>query len=273
LVARLLTDKVRQPSSIEHIGSVMTSKKVLNDHKRQGKTYIPPFTHMIGPLQEISWVKTILPELLWIALLQNHYGHRRGVELVTVLARTARKLSNSAKLQIFGAISSFKKLSDTEKDNIRNALATAGELFSIQEALFPLIVFYPDCPLHFLFSRKASSTDADLLDAALNRLKTVVADLYDKTTRDATMVQATMVWLAFDADLLKVAKHLPLAKFPEIEKYPNTELSQEIASGIRGSVHMFFVPPHYVESADWPRYFWNRGLEIDPCYFEDIPSE
>ena len=251
----------------------MTTKKVLGDHKRQGKTYVPPFTHMIGPLQEISWVKTILPELLWIALLQNHHGHRRGVELVTVLARTSRKFSSSTKLQIFGAISSFMKLSDTEKDNIRNALAAAGELFPIQEAIFPLIAFYPDCPLHFLFAHNASSIDTGLLDADLNRLRSVAAGLYDKTTRDATMVQATMVWLAFDADVLKVARHLPLAKFPEIEKYPDSELSQEIASSVRSSVQAFFVPPFYSESADWPRYFWNRGLEIDHCYFEDVPSE
>jgi hypothetical protein len=37
----------------------MTQKKVLQDQKRQGKILKPPFTSMLGPLQEVSWVKTI----------------------------------------------------------------------------------------------------------------------------------------------------------------------------------------------------------------------
>jgi hypothetical protein len=37
---------------------------VLNDHKRVGKMFIPPMAQ-IG-LTEVSWVKTILPELIWL---------------------------------------------------------------------------------------------------------------------------------------------------------------------------------------------------------------
>ena len=61
-----------------NVGS-MVRKKVLQDHKQRGKTLIPPVTHMLGPLREVSWVKTILPELLWVALIQDRYGHHMGV--------------------------------------------------------------------------------------------------------------------------------------------------------------------------------------------------
>lgn len=245
----------------------MKNKKILKDHRRQRKTFIPPFVHMLGPLQEVSWVKTILPELLWIALIQNHHGHREGVALITSIARVARKCSSSEKLRILGTISSYLELSAREQTCLKSALAASGELFKIQEALFPLIVFYPECPLGFLFSHEPQEAEVSPRD--LERLKTLVADLYDKTAKNTMMVQATMVWLAFDAEALKVFKGLALASFPEIEKYPDTELSKQVAASIRSTVPMFFREPHYPDSSFWPWYFWNRGMEIDRCHFED----
>src|SRR5262245_12357695 len=88
----------------------MTQKKVLQDHKRQGKILIPPFTSMLGPLQEVSRVKTIMPELIWIALIQDSHGHREGVQLITSIARVARELMPPETPRIFCAVSSFVEL-------------------------------------------------------------------------------------------------------------------------------------------------------------------
>jgi hypothetical protein len=249
----------------------MRRQKVLQDHKRQGKIYLPPFTHMLGPLHEISWVKIMLPELLWIALIQIYYGHRDGVELIASLTRLARKCSPSEKMLIFATISSLGLLKIDEKSCLQKELARTGDLFKIQKALLPLIVFYPECPLSFLYS--AMPNLADGTQQNLERFKNIVKVLYDKTSRNTMMVQATAIWLAFDADALKVFKGLALASFPEIEKYPETELSQKVAASIRSSIFMFFNEPHYPAFSDWPRYFWNRGLEIDRCYFEGTSSE
>lgn len=243
----------------------MTMKKILQDHKRQGKTFIPPFTHMLGPLQEISWVKTMLPELLWIALIQDYYGHPKGVALITSLTRLARKCSPSEKKRIFATISSFREMTTDGRSCLQREITASGELFEIQKALIPLIVFYPECPLRFLYSTMPSLADG--ADQVLESFKILVAGLYDKTSRNTMMVQATAVWLAFDSGTLKVAEGLALASFPEIEKYPHTELSQRVAASIRSSIHMFFAEPHYPASSNWPRYFWNRGFEISRCYF------
>lgn len=247
------------------------TKKILQDHKRRGKTFIPPFTHMLGPLHEISWVRTMLPELLWIALIQNYHGLHEGVEIITTLTRIARRCSPSEKGRIFATINSFGELKTEEQSCLQSELATSGELFKIQKALLPLIVFYPECPLRFLYSTKPSL--ADETDKILERFKTLVGGLYDKTSRDTMMVQATAIWLAFDSGVLKVFKGLALASFPEIEKYPHTELSQKVAASIRTTIHMFFTEPQYPASSNWPRYFWNRGFEIDRCYFGETPDE
>ena len=226
---------------------------------------------MLGPLHEISWVTTILPEFLWIALLQDYYGVHEGVEIITALTRIARKRSSSEKRRIFATISSFVDLKTDEQSCLLNELTTSGDLLKIQQALLPLIVFYPDCTLRFFYSAEPSLADGT--DQILEEFKMLVGGLYDKTSRDTMMVQATAIWLAFDSGALKVVEGLALANFPEIEKYPNTKLSEEVAASIRSSIYMFFVEPHYPASSNWPRYFWNRGIEIDGCYFEESSSE
>jgi hypothetical protein len=249
----------------------MTTKKILEDYKRQGKAFIPPFTHMLGPLQEISWVKTMIPEFVWIALIQEHYGHSKGVSLITSMTRLARKCAPSEKIRIFATISCFSEITSHEQLGLQSELGASGELFQIQKALTPLIVFYPECPLRFLFSATPSLTDAD--NEQLESFKTLVAGLYDKTSKNTMMVQATAVWLAFDSGALRVSEGLALASFPEIEEYPNTELSQKVAASIRASVHMFFTEHHYPASSIWPQYFWDRGFEIDRCYFQEKADE
>ena len=126
-------------------------------------------------------------------------------------------------------------------------------------------------PLRFLYSVKPNSSGEEKQNIA--RLKNLVGGMYDKISRDTMMVQATAIWLAFDSGVLKVFEGLALAKFPEIEKYPHTELSEKVAASIRSSIFMFFNEPHYPKSSNWPKYFWNHGLEVDKCYFEESASE
>ena len=84
------------------------------------------------------------------------------------------------------------------------------------------------------------------------------------------MVQATAIWLAFDAEVLKVSSGLALASFPEIERYPTTELSRKVGGSIRAMLNGFFGEDQRFHSKSlWPQYFWNRGLSIDPCVFAD----
>lgn len=249
----------------------MTKKKILQDHKLSGKIFIPPFTHKLGSLHETSWVKTMLPELLWLALIQEYYGDIKGVKLITSITRVARSCAPSDKKQIFATISSFKGLKTDEQSCLQKELASTGELFEIQKALLPLIVFYPECPLKFLYSTNPSLAEG--CGQSLERIKTAVQALYDKTSRYAMMVQATAIWCAFDSGILKVFEGLALASFPEIEKYPETELSKRVAGSIRASIHMLFVQPLYPVFSDWPGYFWNRGLEVDRCYFHETSSE
>jgi len=102
-----------------------------------------------------------------------------------------------------------------------------------------------------------------------------VGELFDRELRGTVMAQASFIWLAFDSKMFKVVvlpgqEPSPLAEFPRVQDYPETELSKRIASSLRATTHSFFNPPHYTETpAPWVNYFWNRGMEISPCFFPE----
>lgn len=240
--------------------------KILADHTKRGQTLVPPFTDNFGPIREVSWINTMMPELLWIALIQHQHGHKRGVELITLLARTARLIIPSTNLQTFAFASSYSVFSNSKGKRLRASLARAGELPLIQKSLAPLIAWYPNCPLSGLFSEPIVTTSLE----GLQSIKSALSSLYQRSDRDPMMVQATAIWLMFDADVLKVSKGLALAKFPQIERYPETPLSRKIGSSVRATLNGFFGSENsYPPDCVWPSTFWNRGLAVEPCEFSN----
>lgn len=238
-----------------------TKRSVLGDHKPRGRKLLPPFVRLFPPLQEISWRRQQLPEVLWIALVHRRFGDKRAVELLTTLTRTVREYAPRATSPIFGTTTAYGHRPPDEVAQVRSDLEKSGVFRDLLEAVRPLIALYPECHLGTLFGdgeREADEGDIDLLSST-------TALLLDRFTREATMAQATLTWFGFDSGMLKVAPALTLAKFPRIEEYPDTEFSRKLAASIRAGLAMFFIEPHYPPAATWPGYFWNRGLEISSC--------
>lgn len=235
---------------------------VLQDHKRVGKVLIPPFVHQLGPMRDVSWIKSIMPELCWIGLVQAAHGDRRAVEIITALSRAVRSASQSPN-QPFASCTSYAGLPGPVAEAVRSSLAQSGHLAPLQNALVPLVGNYEGCAMAFIYECAPERGDLAAVRSALD-------EMYDRSERFPTMVQATAVWLMFDADILKVAEGLALASFPAIEDYPSTELSVKVGSGVRATLNMAFGEggPLYV-SPDWANSFWNQGLDMQAC---EVPS-
>lgn len=244
----------------------MRKKRVLQDHAKVGKTLIPPLVNEFGPMTEVSWEKSILPEILWVALLQEEVGWRKSVDLATKLGRFVRDVVGESQKRGFLVVSGFERLAEEEKINVLSRLQSDGVLKEFQNALTPLIELYPECPLTFL--RSEADVAIDFREKHLNRLKSVVRVLFDRDDVFTVRTAATTVWLAFDAGLLKATEGTSLARFPEIEDYPDTELSQAIAGAVR-NVLRILVGEYKGNGTNWPQYFWDRGMSVDKCTFNE----
>jgi hypothetical protein len=245
-------------------------RKVLTDHVRQGKLLIPPFVHHLGPMKDVSWIKTMIPELCWIALLHQAFGDRRAVELITAMCRACREVikekgaEGGVRTPTFASASDYLCLSLCDWAEVRARLGGNEDLEQLQNALLPLGSNYPSFPLAGLWPEgQVPEPGVDL-----GSLKTALTAIFERSKRRPMMVQATAIWLWFDSGKLKVFKELTLARFPEIENYPNTDLSRKVGSSIRASLNLLFDPdPPFGLRSTWPVDFWNRGLALEPCEF------
>jgi hypothetical protein len=262
------------------------SKKVLSDHKREGKRFIPPFLQLTGPWKDANWMGTIIPEFLWIALVNNFHGIKEGAHLCLSLARAAtiatgispaefsKKFGQCPK-QLFAMTTSYSSLSVEQQANLLSQLRNANQLDSIVLALRPLVSFYPECPLNFLFQ----GSDTTVGSEGLGQFKHVLVSLFDKYTKPATFMLATAIYIAFCTNKLKIVVGDSdqstgpeiLAKFPVIERYPDTEESRAVAAGVRAAIYSFIGSSE--TSSEWPNYFWNRRLELESCNYGEVIQE
>lgn len=236
---------------------------MLADHEQRnkGKLLVPPLVAAVGPFSYVSWIETIIPETVWVGLLHEMFGENEGTSLALDLAKAASEIARKSLDGFFVGASEYAALTDAEKADIVRSLSTTGKLRQIQTALAPLLHNYPTCPLNFL----REDHGPECSDHSFTTLKTVLLELFDKQTRRAVMVQATVVYIAFVSGRLKVAEGLSLAHFPEVEKYPSTEMSRRVAASARCAVLTFFGESQKFTATNWPMEFWNRGMKIESC--------
>jgi hypothetical protein len=246
-----------------------SGKQALSDHKKIGKRFIPPMLQL-GKWYEVSWVNFIIPELLWLGLLNEYLGLSKGAALGLSLAKIAISEINQSTLKWFAPISAYIELNDKQQEEVINKIKTSNDIELIKMPLTPLVYFYPKCPLNFLFEGKTPIIDDN--ETILRKYKTFISDFYDRTSIISTFAQANAMYIAFITGLIKASKGTSLANFPEIEKYPNTDESKIVASAIRAAINGQFGMEHFYKKSFWPDYFWNRGLELEACYFEGDES-
>jgi hypothetical protein len=238
-----------------------TRKPVLADHEKRGKKLVPPLIAGVGPFSYVPWINHIIPEIIWIALLNHSLGEAEGAAAALELARVSEEAATQSPIPLFVGMSDFCVLREDERAKVVSELLATERLVDLRCALSPLVQLYPSCPMQFLFSQQPNADAA----SAIATLKVVLGGLFDKERRESVMVQGTAVYIAFVLGRLKVKAGLTLSHFPEIEKYPTTELSQRVASAARATMFNFFAAS--VKTASWPVEFWNQGQQIEPCTF------
>ena len=158
--------------------------KVLSDHRRQGKRLIPRMADF--HILEVKWAEDMLPEFLWLGLLNAMHGQAAGAEIALLVARAARAAHRRGMQRWFALLGEYAVLDDHEKADFLTGLGAAGVLQPLREGLRVLSAFYPENPLRDLFRGEEVAAD----DATLRRLKAVVAPLFPRAGTEATRVQA-----------------------------------------------------------------------------------
>jgi hypothetical protein len=261
--------------------TVAKKGRVLEDHKHIGKRFVPPL-QQIGPWEDANWIGVILPEILWIGLLNDYRGWAEGAELSLSIARAAaeatgidpkefKKQFGKSPKQMFATTTAYASLSADQRRKVLNHLNKTNQLEVIRAALTSLVTFYPSCPLTFLFE----AGPGNATNGNLEHLKTVLSQLFDRYERPATLAMANAMYIAFCTNKMRVIvkdrnlkQESALANLPAIKDFPDTEESRLVGAGIRASMGVLVTGAK--ELREWPDYFWNRGLQLEECDYKTI---
>ena len=244
------------------------SRKVLGDYKKVGTTFVPPMVHRVGPWDFTSWFSQTLPELIWWDVLIDRASHRFATRVAEEISKHFKTKEKSKCWWAF--ISDYAEIRADEMQGLKEYLKKANVLSQLMECLTDFLNLYPACPIsRFLDQPPTGIVDIDYLQHFTERMK----ELEDKRSRSGVLVQAQGIYMGFVLGKLFVKKGLVLADFPEVEKYPATELSEKVGASICATVNMLAgtMLPKYPEDA-WVQYFWKRSLELCPLDFSHLEA-
>ena len=122
---------------------------VLGDQKRVKSKLVTPFNDAFGSMREVSWINMMIPELLWIALVQKSWGPRRGVEIITAFTRDVRASDPTRDRTIWAAAGKFAALPSGVLTGVVEGRPYRDDLCA---PLAPLHAHYPEHPMRELVS-------------------------------------------------------------------------------------------------------------------------
>lgn len=242
---------------------------ILQDHKKDGKKFIPPMKHMMN-FTEVHYVERILPEIAWIAFLIDNLGARQGIHIASRLVITAHSLHVGNAMCDFSLISAFSLLTEDEKSRLIETIREENVLFKLRNALAVFFRVYPsNNPLAFITEGTPSTPSA--IDLSVT--KRIIHKNIDRRDFDAVVTQSVVFYSKYLSGKLKFNTEV---KAPDLESIIGdfqSAAAQRAASHIRMAVNTVFMFNEKDIGTKWASYFWNHGLELEPPIPFLVPQE
>jgi len=238
------------------------AKKILKGHKKVGKKFIPPAIQALENMVEVSYINQMLPELIWMGVLMEKHGYRKGIELAELLARKAFEVKTQEKVINFSICSKFEGLSEKSRRKILSDKEVISELNNFSEALSLIDVLYDHFPLSFLCQPPKNFDESELLGEFAH----ILAKYWDKFAQPASIMQANVIYIG----VITGGMHFAEGLAPDLEaifEAPQSEKALRAKSQARMGAMMHFMHYELEASNSWSRKFWNQGLNNSQCIF------
>lgn len=234
-------------------------KKILDGHKKVGNKFIPPAKHL-NNLSEMTWTEDLLPELIWLGVLVQKLGLRKGIEYSSFMIATATELSKSEKHLDFAFISSFRFLTSNETSELIKKLKEKEYFDELADALQNFINLYPvNNPISFFITSNISFDKS----AATKEFKEILADYFNRRSKSATIIQTIVPYSKMRAGKLHYAAHIEVPDYNAIVEDFESDKAKKAASSARAFVNGHYGHIEETITKEWSKYFWNNGLDLE----------
>ena len=236
-------------------------KRVLEGHKRIGKRFIPPMKQL--PMStSTSYVNDMLPELIWIGLINESVGYVPGARILEKIFLATDEIKEEGQHGNFALMSKYTALSSEQKNKLIESLREHGILELIQNAIAPLVLLYDDCPLKFIGPPNNVISNEELV----TRIKECVGKVINKYETPGVVLNGAMLLSRLVTGTIKFSADMDLPDFNTVITDPDSDEAKHAAGFMRanslGEFGMQDIDPA------WAKYFWDRNYELSPCEYE-----
>lgn len=235
-------------------------RQVLSDHKKVGGRFIPPMAQF--PMEEVSYTRELLPQIIWIGLTIDKLGNRDGIKLCSDFAAMANEVyaeSDEAHIN-FALTSAYLNLTPENLDSLLTRAEEAKILESLQNCVFPLTALYENCPMAFLGTEGIEPDRSSLVVT----IKNCVERHFDRFSSPSEIIQATALYVRVKTGGLKIFSGIELPEFDALITKPDSDEARRAASFVRSTIMMEVRPDSRI-STEWSKSFWNQNLDLDSC--------
>ena len=233
-------------------------KKVLEGHKKKRTKFIPPLMQ-IEKMQEVSYLNDALPNLIWMGLIFDRFGYRKGVKLISDFVATVYEKCKDDKGN-FNYLCYYAKLDISKKECIYEALKAKSILYPLQESIAPLSCLFNNFPALFL------KPDFIVDHAQLvPRLKSTMEQSMDRYSKMATAIQVTALYNLGANGKLFIANHIEIPDLNSIFTDPDSDDARRAASFARSNLNGELGIRKDEISTGWVRDFWLQIYKLEKC--------
>jgi hypothetical protein len=240
-----------------------TKKKILKGYKQIGKRFIPPMM-TLGVFNEVSWINEILPELIWFGFLNEKFGVRKGIDLGCKISKEAAEIFDKKEPNNFSFLSSYKFLSEAQKNDVIESLAKNNILESLRYGLNTFYDLFPNFPLKFLFSESPRKvTEYDISD-----FKEFIAPYFDRRNKPAMLIQANAEYILAICGRVFYSEQVGAPDLELIVKRFGSDEEKKASSHVRAYVNFYYGSQKELLTNQWSKYFWDRCFQMEPLILE-----
>ncbi len=210
-------------------------------------------------IREHSYVNDMLPELIWLGLINDHKGYRFGarvLEAVVQVTKNTPSLETPLNLALQSAYASFP---EKEKEAVRSLWREWGLLDDIRYALAPLVLLYDGFALAFVGPPQTVISQ----DTLIARIKASVGNHLDKYETPGIALHGAMMLTRMMAGTIHFAAHINIPDFNSIFEIPGSDEAKRAAAFMRANATAEWGMLEI--GNEWAKYFWNRGAQLTPC--------
>lgn len=244
----------------------MTKETLFRGYQRKGKRLIPPMKQLQN-LRECSYVDDMLPELIWLGLINERKGYPFGsAVLETIVETIGGAVEPNTNLNV-ALQSAYEGFDEDQKDHVVKALRDRELLEDAQQALAPLLLLYDGFALMFLGPPADRISEAALIE----RIKRCVGNHLDRSKTPAIVLHGSLMLTRLVAGTVHVSKEIDLPDLNSVVTRPDSEEAKRAAGFLRASAMAEWGALNV--NNRWAEYFWNRGGELTPCELPDWLEE